>query len=353
MFFLCRRHVDPCGIDTAVSEDIRKVADVFMYAVVGAREEMAEVMWECFLQCNACFFGVLFHFRPDVAAVYRVSVFRDEDCAAPDVVLFAVVEQFHSQLVHEKDIAVFSFAEYADLSDSHCFHRDRCKFTDAHAGAADDLDDHGKAEVVIPFCSCDEFFVFGARHLLFLRIDVVWLGLEDRDVAVVPACVSEEAVQGDEHAVGARCLVVFFEMFFVSDHAVFGDVFLFLRFQPGGEGTDVADVFFDGILGFFLYINMVLIGLDGIFVDCPHAVSSYAVLIFCPRIFGETGEIVTVYWVILMRTIGMGELAEIGRKGSSKSKTLHSKLLICQHTQITFDIYSAFITDNIFRSRTP
>ena len=69
----------------------------------------------------------------------------------------------------------------------------------------------------------------------------------------------------------------------------FGDVFLFLRFQPGGEGADVADVFFDGILGFFLYINMVLIGLDGIFVDCPHAVSSYAVLIFCPRISGETG----------------------------------------------------------------
>lgn len=49
----------------------------------------------------------------------------------------------------------------------------------------------------------------------------------------------------------------------------------------------------------------------------------------------------------------MGELEEIGWRGSSESKTLHSKLLICQHTQITFDIYSAFITDNIFRSRTP
>ena len=77
---------------------------------------------------------------------------------------------------------------------AHCFHRDRCKFTDAHAGAADDLDDHGKAEVIILFCGRDEFFVFGARHLFFLRIDVVWLGLEDRDAAVVPACVSEEAV---------------------------------------------------------------------------------------------------------------------------------------------------------------
>lgn len=78
-------------------------------------------------------------------------------------------------------------------------------------------------------------------------------------------------------------------MFFVADHAVFGDVFLFLRFQPCGEGADVADVFVDGILGLFLCINMILIGLYGIFVDCLHVVSSYAVLIFCPRISGESG----------------------------------------------------------------
>ena len=35
---------------------------------------------------------------------------------------------------------------------------------------------------------------------------------------------------------------------------------------------------------------MVLIGLDDIFVDCPHVVSSYAVLIFCPRIRGYRGD---------------------------------------------------------------
>lgn len=60
MVFLCGRYVDPCGIDAAVSEDIRKVADVFMHVIVGARKEMAEVMRECFFQCNACFFGVFF-----------------------------------------------------------------------------------------------------------------------------------------------------------------------------------------------------------------------------------------------------------------------------------------------------
>ena len=53
--------------------------------------------------------------------------------------------------MYEIDLTVFSFAGYADLSGAHCFHRDRCKFTDAHAGAADDLDDHGKAEVIILF----------------------------------------------------------------------------------------------------------------------------------------------------------------------------------------------------------
>ena len=81
----------------------------------------------------------------------------------------------------------------------------------------------------------------------------------------------------------------FFEMFFVADHAFFGDVLLFLCLQPGGEGADIADVFVDGILGFFLCINVILIGLYGIFVDCPHVVSSHAVLIFCPRISGKTG----------------------------------------------------------------
>ena len=60
MVFLCGRYVDPCGIDAAVSEDIRKVADVFMHVIVGARKEMAEVMRECFFQCNTCFFGVFF-----------------------------------------------------------------------------------------------------------------------------------------------------------------------------------------------------------------------------------------------------------------------------------------------------
>lgn len=60
MVFLCGRYVDPCGIDAAVSEDIRKVADVFMHVIVGARKEMAEVMRECFFRATPAFSAFFF-----------------------------------------------------------------------------------------------------------------------------------------------------------------------------------------------------------------------------------------------------------------------------------------------------
>ena len=53
--------------------------------------------------------------------------------------------------------------------------------------------------------------------------------------------------------------VVGFEVFFVADHTVLGDVFVFLRLQPGSEGADVADVFVDGVLGFFLCIDVIFV----------------------------------------------------------------------------------------------
>jgi len=49
------------------------------------------------------------------------------------------------------------------------------------------------------------------------------------------------------------------EVFFVADHTVLGDVFVFLRLQPGSEGADVADVFVDGVLGFFLCIYVIFV----------------------------------------------------------------------------------------------
>ena len=99
-------------------------------------------------------------------AVYRVSVFVMKTAPLLMPFFFAVVEQFHFQFVYEIDLAVFSFAGYADLSGAHCLHRDRCKFTDAHAGAADDLDDHGKAEVAILFAVAMSFS-YSARIISF------------------------------------------------------------------------------------------------------------------------------------------------------------------------------------------
>ena len=74
-----------------------------------------------------------------------------------------------------------------------------------------------------------------------------------------------------------------------------------------------ADVFVDGVLGFFLCIDVIFVGLQGGFVDCSHVGSSYGVvfwqgcLVRCLsfQLYGLEGG----------RAIGGGELEEIGNYG--------------------------------------
>ena len=66
-------------------KDIRKLADVFMYAVVDACKEMAEVMRKCFLSATPAFRR--FFISVQMLAGLLVSVFCDEDRAASDAFL--------------------------------------------------------------------------------------------------------------------------------------------------------------------------------------------------------------------------------------------------------------------------
>ncbi len=219
-----------------------------MYFVVCAGEEVAQVVWEHFGQCHARLLCDLLHICPEVAAVYGVSVFCDEDGAFCDIVFLTVAEQLEFELFHKVDGPVFSFVADGDLSACCRSHGEELHLADAYPGRAHGLKDEGEAVFFLLLCGADEGFVFLLGQFSFLVADEVSLHFQCRHMAVVPAHVAEEDVQGDEHAVGARCLVVGFEMFFVADHAVFGDVSVFLRFQPGGEGADVADVFIDRVL---------------------------------------------------------------------------------------------------------
>lgn len=115
-----------------------------------------------------------------------------------------------------------------------------------------------------------------------------------------------------------RCRhVVGFEMFFVADHAVFGDVFLFLRSSQAVKMrmSRMYLSWYSGIFPVYKY------DFDRI-VWYFRRLSSCRFLLCCSDFLpadlrGKPG-VVTVYWVILMRTTGMGELEEIGRGGWSE-----------------------------------
>ena len=58
---------------------------------------------------HPCGGAEFFHFRPDVAAVYRVSIGSDKDTALPDFLLASIFQQCFAQLLRQKYDAALSF----------------------------------------------------------------------------------------------------------------------------------------------------------------------------------------------------------------------------------------------------
>ena len=56
--------VDAGGIDVAVSEDVSEAHYILLDCVIGAGEEVAEVVWEDLLFGDSRFAAELFHVRP-------------------------------------------------------------------------------------------------------------------------------------------------------------------------------------------------------------------------------------------------------------------------------------------------
>lgn len=165
-----------------------------MYPVVCAGEEVAQVVREHFGQCHACLLCNLLHICPEVAAVYWVSVFCDEDGAACDMVFFTVAEQLELEFFHKVDGPVFSLVADGDLSACCCSHGEELQLADTDPGGAEGFEDKGEAVFFLLLCGFDEGSVFLFCQFLFLVIDEVFLHFQCCDTAVVPAHVAEEDV---------------------------------------------------------------------------------------------------------------------------------------------------------------
>ena len=77
-------------VDTAVSENIGEAHDVLLQAVIGACEEVPQVVRKDLLLRYLRRLTQFFHIVPDVRSVKRFSVFRDKNGAAFYFLLFCV-----------------------------------------------------------------------------------------------------------------------------------------------------------------------------------------------------------------------------------------------------------------------
>lgn len=103
-------------VDTAVTENIRKLCNIFFNTVKCACKQVAKIMRKHFLRIYICIFAQGFHLSPNVRAVYGFAVFRYKNHTAFYSLLCCIAEQFLFQFFHDKNRACFCLAVYDCLA---------------------------------------------------------------------------------------------------------------------------------------------------------------------------------------------------------------------------------------------
>ena len=73
--------IDPCGVDTAVAENVGKLCKILFDPVKHACEQMPQIMGKHLLRMDPRLLAKPFHFPPNIGAADRLAVTGDEDCS--------------------------------------------------------------------------------------------------------------------------------------------------------------------------------------------------------------------------------------------------------------------------------
>ena len=94
MFFAGGDNIDPRGINTAVTENVREFCNILFNTVKGARKKMAKIMRENLVRIHICLFAKVFHFPPDICAADRLTGPCNKDRTCCNMLLLGVLQQF-------------------------------------------------------------------------------------------------------------------------------------------------------------------------------------------------------------------------------------------------------------------
>lgn len=85
--------IEAGSINAGVSQNIRQPGNVFLKSIVGAGEQMPQIMWKHFFLRHFRVLTKRFHLSPDIRPVKRLSVSCDKHCSGSDFLFLEVVKQ--------------------------------------------------------------------------------------------------------------------------------------------------------------------------------------------------------------------------------------------------------------------
>ena len=94
VFSASGNNINSGRIDTAVTENVGKLCNIFFNTVKCACKQMAKIMRKHFLRIDICIFAQGFHLSPNVRAVYRFAAFCYKNHTALYSLLCCIAEQF-------------------------------------------------------------------------------------------------------------------------------------------------------------------------------------------------------------------------------------------------------------------
>ena len=86
--------INSCCVNTAVTQNVGKLCNIFFNTVKCACKQVAKIMRKYLLRIDICIFAQGFHLSPNVRAVYGFAVFRYKNHTAFYSLLCCIAEQF-------------------------------------------------------------------------------------------------------------------------------------------------------------------------------------------------------------------------------------------------------------------
>ena len=86
-------NIDSGSIDTAVSEDISQLGDIFFYFIESSCKKFPSVVGIYFIRIHTGSLAETFHLSPDIAAVHWLSVSGAEDDTASYLLFLGICQK--------------------------------------------------------------------------------------------------------------------------------------------------------------------------------------------------------------------------------------------------------------------